>query len=158
MPDGDDEATLAARVLVQEHQIYPMAVRWFAEERLRLVDGRVVFDARTGLWCLISPQVRVSHRSPPEGFMPFALLHCAGRLTWASTRQSCSSPGRRDCREPEGFAADRAELKPLPPPVTNRPTPSLLADVPKMSAKPALAKKKKPKRKSRRRSSAAPPV
>ncbi|WP_079432904.1 phosphoribosylglycinamide formyltransferase [Zoogloea sp. LCSB751] len=35
---GDDEATLAARVLVQEHRIYPQAVRWF-------VDGRLSFDA-----------------------------------------------------------------------------------------------------------------
>ncbi|TAH47074.1 MAG: phosphoribosylglycinamide formyltransferase [Betaproteobacteria bacterium] len=39
---GDDEATLAARVLAQEHRIYPQAVRWFAEDRLRLGDdGRV---------------------------------------------------------------------------------------------------------------------
>ena len=60
--DGDDEATLAARVLVQEHQIYPMAVRWFAEGRLRLVDGRVAFDAQQAAeGALISPQVRVSH-------------------------------------------------------------------------------------------------
>ena len=39
--DGDDEATLAARVLLQEHRIYPQAVRWFAEGRLRLEHGRV---------------------------------------------------------------------------------------------------------------------
>lgn len=39
--DGDDEAALAARVLRQEHRIYPQAVRWFAEGRLSLVDGRV---------------------------------------------------------------------------------------------------------------------
>ena len=39
--DGDDEATLAARVLLQEHRIYPQAVRWFAEGRLRLEPGRV---------------------------------------------------------------------------------------------------------------------
>jgi phosphoribosylglycinamide formyltransferase-1 len=42
--DGDDEDSLAARVLVQEHQIYPLAVRWFAEGRLKLQDGRVVFS------------------------------------------------------------------------------------------------------------------
>ena len=60
--DGDDEASLAARVLVQEHQVYPMAVRWFAEERLRLVDGHVVFEAeQEPVGALISPQVRVSH-------------------------------------------------------------------------------------------------
>ena len=39
--DSDDEATLATRVLRQEHRIYPQAVRWFAEDRLRLEDGRV---------------------------------------------------------------------------------------------------------------------
>ena len=60
--DGDDEQMLAARVLEQEHQIYPMAVRWFAEERLRLVDGHVVFEAEQAAeGALISPQVRVSH-------------------------------------------------------------------------------------------------
>lgn len=38
----DDAATLAARVLEQEHRIYPQAVRWFCEDRLRLdADGRV---------------------------------------------------------------------------------------------------------------------
>ena len=38
---GDDEAALAARVLKQEHQLYPMAVRWFVEEQLRIEDGVV---------------------------------------------------------------------------------------------------------------------
>ncbi|MFT3847827.1 MAG: phosphoribosylglycinamide formyltransferase [Propionivibrio sp.] len=60
--DGDDEATLAARVLAQEHQIYPMAVRWFAEERLRLIDGHVVFQAEQAPeGALISPQPRTPH-------------------------------------------------------------------------------------------------
>ncbi|MBK1644582.1 phosphoribosylglycinamide formyltransferase [Thiocapsa imhoffii] len=36
----DDAETLAARVLAREHVIYPLAVRWFAEGRLRLnADG-----------------------------------------------------------------------------------------------------------------------
>lgn len=43
--DSDDEARLAARVLAQEHQLYPLAVRWFAEGRLHVADGRVVLDA-----------------------------------------------------------------------------------------------------------------
>ena len=44
---GDDADRLAARVLVQEHRIYPQAVRWFAEGRLHLGgDGRVVLDDR----------------------------------------------------------------------------------------------------------------
>ncbi len=53
--DGDDEATLAARVLRQEHIVYPRAIRWFAEGRLRLVDGRVLLDAPQGEAALISP-------------------------------------------------------------------------------------------------------
>jgi len=42
-PD-DTEATLAARVLAEEHKVYPQAVRWIAEDRLRLVNGRVEID------------------------------------------------------------------------------------------------------------------
>lgn len=38
---GDDEAALAARVLRQEHVIYPRAVRWFLEGRLAVADGVV---------------------------------------------------------------------------------------------------------------------
>jgi len=37
----DDESTLAARVLAQEHRIYPRAVRWFVEDRLVIENGRV---------------------------------------------------------------------------------------------------------------------
>ncbi len=60
--DGDDEATLAQRVLEQEHQVYPLAVRWFAEDRLKLVDGHVIFEAEQDpVGTLISPQLRVSH-------------------------------------------------------------------------------------------------
>ena len=43
-PD-DSEASLAARVLAEEHRLYPQAVRWFAEDRLRLRDGRVEINA-----------------------------------------------------------------------------------------------------------------
>jgi phosphoribosylglycinamide formyltransferase-1 len=38
---GDDEHALAARVLATEHVIYPLAVRWFVEGRLR-VEGGIV--------------------------------------------------------------------------------------------------------------------
>ena len=44
--DGDDEATLAARVLEQEHRIYPEAVDWFATGRLRFQDGAAWLDGR----------------------------------------------------------------------------------------------------------------
>ncbi len=38
---GDDEAALAARVLAREHEIYPLAVRWFVRDELRLDNGTV---------------------------------------------------------------------------------------------------------------------
>lgn len=43
---GEDEAGLAARVQTQEHRIYPLAVRWFCEGRLRCVDGAATLDGR----------------------------------------------------------------------------------------------------------------
>ena len=39
---GDSEETLAARILVEEHRLYPAAVRLFAENRLEIVGRRVV--------------------------------------------------------------------------------------------------------------------
>jgi len=45
--------TLAARVLAQEHRIYPQAVRWFAEGKLVISDGRVnVIDSDVSQWVL----------------------------------------------------------------------------------------------------------
>lgn len=38
---GDDEATLAARVLAQEHVLYPRCARWFLDDRLVVLDGAV---------------------------------------------------------------------------------------------------------------------
>ncbi len=43
---GDDEATLAARVLTQEHLIYPMVIRWFAEGRLQVTGGVMELDGQ----------------------------------------------------------------------------------------------------------------
>ena len=39
---GDTEATLSARILVEEHRLYPAAVRLFAEGRLEVVGRRVI--------------------------------------------------------------------------------------------------------------------
>jgi phosphoribosylglycinamide formyltransferase-1 len=44
--DGDDEASLAARVLTQEHLIYPECIAWFAAGRLRLRDDVVELDGQ----------------------------------------------------------------------------------------------------------------
>jgi phosphoribosylglycinamide formyltransferase-1 len=43
---GDTAESLAARVLVEEHRIYPQALRWYAEGRLRLVDGIAHLDGQ----------------------------------------------------------------------------------------------------------------
>lgn len=43
---SDDEKTLAERVLTQEHQIYPLAVKWFAEGRLQLSGNKVLLDGK----------------------------------------------------------------------------------------------------------------
>ncbi len=40
----DTSESLAERVLAQEHQIYPTAIRWFAEGCLSVRDGRVLLD------------------------------------------------------------------------------------------------------------------
>jgi phosphoribosylglycinamide formyltransferase-1 len=54
--DDDDEATLAARVLAEEHVIYPECIGWFAAGRLRLRDGTIVLDGRR----LRTPLVRTA--------------------------------------------------------------------------------------------------
>jgi len=54
---GDSEDTLAARVLAEEHRIYPQAVRWFCDGRVKLgAHGAVVFSgAQVAHGALISP-------------------------------------------------------------------------------------------------------
>ncbi len=41
---SDSPESLASRVLEQEHRIYPQAIRWFAEGRLKLEAGRALLD------------------------------------------------------------------------------------------------------------------
>lgn len=43
LPD-DDASRLAQRVLQEEHRIYPLAVKWFAQGRLRMAGGQVFMD------------------------------------------------------------------------------------------------------------------
>ena len=46
--EQDTVATLAARVLEQEHRLYPLAIRWFAEQRLQLDrNGQATLDGET---------------------------------------------------------------------------------------------------------------
>ena len=58
----DDEARLSDRILAAEHTLYPMAVRLFAEGRLR-IDGNAVTISGVS-----APQIAVFNPSPP----PFA--------------------------------------------------------------------------------------
>ena len=45
----DTDDSLAARVLAQEHRIYPMALKWLAEGRLELMAGDVVQLSNKGV-------------------------------------------------------------------------------------------------------------
>lgn len=38
---GDTEETLAARILRQEHRLYPLVVRWFGEGRITINGERI---------------------------------------------------------------------------------------------------------------------
>lgn len=42
--DGDDAQTLQKRVQLQEHVIYPIAVKWFMEGRLAMQKGQACLD------------------------------------------------------------------------------------------------------------------
>ncbi|MDH5650033.1 MAG: phosphoribosylglycinamide formyltransferase [Gammaproteobacteria bacterium] len=42
----DTTKTLAARVLEQEHRIYPMAIRWIAQKRLQILGNKVLLDGK----------------------------------------------------------------------------------------------------------------
>ena len=59
---GDDPDTLAVRVLEQEHRLYPLAIRWFAEGRLRLDGERVWFDGKP-----LAEPLRLEHFTAPAG-------------------------------------------------------------------------------------------
>ncbi len=53
---GDTEESLAARVLRQEHRIYPIAVRWFLEGRLVVENGTVRVNAEDAGQTLLSEE------------------------------------------------------------------------------------------------------
>ena len=53
---GDTEQALAARVLEQEHRIYPQAIRWFLEDQLEVAGNRVRVSAECSFpGAVISP-------------------------------------------------------------------------------------------------------
>jgi phosphoribosylglycinamide formyltransferase-1 len=54
---GDTAGTLAARILRQEHRLFPLVVRWFAEGRVGLKDGKVeIAGVAPGATLLFSPE------------------------------------------------------------------------------------------------------
>ncbi len=42
----DDEASLASKVQIQEHILYPIAVRWFLQGRLQLISNHPALDGK----------------------------------------------------------------------------------------------------------------
>jgi phosphoribosylglycinamide formyltransferase-1 len=54
--DGDTPQTLASRVIKAEHRIYPLALRWLCEGKLRIVDGRCVIEGASDIdGLMVSP-------------------------------------------------------------------------------------------------------
>jgi phosphoribosylglycinamide formyltransferase-1 len=54
---GDTDETLSARILRQEHRLYPRVVRWFGEGRIGVADGRVIVkDVPPGATLLFSAE------------------------------------------------------------------------------------------------------
>jgi phosphoribosylglycinamide formyltransferase 1 len=56
---GDTEATLSQRVLIQEHIIFPLAVNWFGQGRLRCEAGKARLDGR-----ILDEPVQIGGSSP----------------------------------------------------------------------------------------------
>lgn len=42
--DNDEEQDIVERVLAQEHQIYPLVIKWFCDDRLSMINGRAYLD------------------------------------------------------------------------------------------------------------------
>ena len=56
LPD-DTEETLSARILRQEHRLYPLVVRWFAEGRIAVEGEKVAVNGvPPGATLLFSPE------------------------------------------------------------------------------------------------------
>jgi phosphoribosylglycinamide formyltransferase-1 len=58
---GDTEATLSQRALIQEHSIYPLAVNWFCQGRLRCEAGKALLDGRP-----LNAPVQISDAAPEK--------------------------------------------------------------------------------------------
>jgi len=62
--DTDDADSLAARILVQEHRIYPQAVQWIAEGQVEILDenrtrlSQTLAEAVAETGALLSPTLK----------------------------------------------------------------------------------------------------
>jgi len=56
----DTPERLATRVLAEEHRVYPLAIRWFAEGRLEIRNGAVLLDGAQ------RPEQGLADARPPE--------------------------------------------------------------------------------------------
>jgi phosphoribosylglycinamide formyltransferase-1 len=41
---GDNAKSLAARVLVEEHKLFPKVIHWFTQDRLQLKNNKALLD------------------------------------------------------------------------------------------------------------------
>ncbi len=72
--DGDDEHSLAARVLAAEHRCFPLAVRLIAEGRVRVTDERVIIKGAIAPDdLLINPVAEVTTSTTPSDTVRSAL-------------------------------------------------------------------------------------
>ena len=62
----DTPEVLAARVQEQEHHIYPQAIRWFAEGRLRIQGNTVLLDGRPAIGATREEQGTRLHGKGPR--------------------------------------------------------------------------------------------
>lgn len=55
LPD-DDEESLSARILEQEHRLYPAALAWLAQGRVRVLGNRAIVEGAAASGVLLSPR------------------------------------------------------------------------------------------------------
>jgi phosphoribosylglycinamide formyltransferase-1 len=58
---GDREEELAARILEQEHRLYPQAIQWFAQGRLSVAGRAVAVDGgrSPGVGPIANPPIEI---------------------------------------------------------------------------------------------------
>jgi len=101
---GDDEATLAARVQAEEHRIYPLAVGWYCEGRLRCRDGLAWLDGAP-----LAVPVQYDRDAPsaaaPSAGAPHAGASQADASQAGAFRADAPPPGPREVGAPSADAS-----------------------------------------------------